>query len=242
MLAQSLQNQMVTAFVSEVATDLPKYGLDTPQLKVTFSSYASENTAETKAGEEPLETILFGMADVQNVYAKLDDEPFIVSVPRGVMDAIYTDPLKWQTLAIYNVKPEDITAMDVTKDGQATISVVQEKGTWKPAKGDIALNTANIQSMAATLATLRAAQWVGATAPEQGLAKPAATITFTTADKQTRTVTLGGASGDDWYAQATGFDGTFLIKKPDHDALTADVLPEAKPAATPTVSGTDGAK
>ena len=62
-MAAALQNQQVAAFVSDVATDLPKYGLDHPPLKVTFSAYASENTAETKAGEEPLETILFGKAD-----------------------------------------------------------------------------------------------------------------------------------------------------------------------------------
>ena len=37
-------------FVADVATELPKYGLDQPQLKVTLSSFASENTAETKAG------------------------------------------------------------------------------------------------------------------------------------------------------------------------------------------------
>jgi hypothetical protein len=178
----------------------------------------------------------------QNVYAKLDDEPFIVSVPRGVMDAIYTDPLKWQTLAIYNIKPDDIAAMDVTTDGQATLSMTQQKGTWKPAKGDIALNTANIQSIANTLATLRAVQWTGETAPEQGFAKPAVTIAFTTADKQVRTVKVGAASGDSWYAQATGFDGTFLISKADHDALTAEVLPEAKASATPAVSGTDAGK
>jgi hypothetical protein len=222
----ALQNQFVTTFVSDVATDLPKYGLDAPQVKVTFSSYASENTAETQAGEEPLETILFGVFNGDNVFAKLNDEPFIVSVPKSALDGIYTDPLKWQSLAIYQLKPEDIVAMDVTKDGQATISMVNDKGTWKPAKGDIPLNTSNIQAMATTLATLRAADWAGATAPEQGLDKPALTITFTTGDKKMNTVKVGAPSGDDyWNASAAGFDGTFHIGRSDHDALTADMLP-----------------
>jgi len=232
-MATGFQNQIVTTFVSDVATDLPKYWLDQPRLKVTFSSYASENTAETKAGEEPLETVLLGKVDGDNVYAKLDDEPFIVSVPKSILDGIYTDGLKWQDLAIYKLKADDIVGINVTKEGQATISLTKEKGQWKPAKGDIALNTVNIESMANTLATLRAVQWAGATKPEQGLDKPVVTITFTMADKKLNTVKVGGAAGDYWNADAAGLDGTFLISRGDHDALTADVLPVGKAGGAP---------
>jgi hypothetical protein len=234
-MANGLQNQLVTAFVSDVATDLPKYGLDQPQLKVTFSSYASENTAETKAGEERLEAILFGKVDGTNVYAKLDNEPFIVSAPMSLLDGIYTDPLKWQDLAIFKLKADDIVGLEVTKQGQATLSLVKEKGEWKPAKGDIALNTVNIQSMVNTLATLRAVQWAGAVRPDQGLDAPAMTITFTTADKKSNTVKVGTPAGNYWNASAAGYDGAFEINKPDHDTLVADVLPAAAPAATPAV-------
>jgi hypothetical protein len=232
-MANLLSNQIVSSFVSDVATDLPKYWLDQPRLKVTFSSYASENTAETKAGEEPLESILFGKTDSGSVYAKLDDEPFIVSVPQVVLDQIYTDPLKWQDLAIFKLNPDDITGLDVTSDGQATISLVKEKGQWKPAKGDIPVNTINIESLVNTVATLRSVQWAGAPAASQGLDKPAETITFTTADKHTNTVTLGAASGDYFCASASGLSGTFLISRPDHDALTAALLPMAAPVVSP---------
>jgi len=174
------------------------------------------------------------------VYAKLDDEPFIVSVPRSVLEGIYTDPLKWQTLAIYNAKADDIVGMDVTKEGQATLSLVQEKGLWKPAKGDIALDMGNVQSLANTLSALRAVEWVGAMKPEQGLDKPAVTVTFTMADKQVNTVKVGAPAGDYWNAGATGFDGTFLINRPDHDTLTAEILPVAGASGTPAVTGTDG--
>jgi len=241
-MATGLQNQMVT-FVSDVATDLARYGLDQPQVKVTFSSYASENTAETKAGEEPLESVLFGKVDGANVYAKLDDEPFIVTVPTSILDSIYTDPLKWQDLAIYTLKPADIVGLDVTKDGQVTMSLVKEKGQWKPAKGDIALNNANVEAMANALATLRATQWAGAARPEQALDKPAETIVFTTADKKTNTVKVGAQAGDYWYASSSGLDGVFQIGKTDHDALTASVLPAAKAAETPIIpTATPGAK
>ena len=235
--ASLLQNQQVAAFVSDVATDLPKYGLDQPQLKVTFSAFASENTAESKAGEEPLDTILFGKADGANVYAKLQDEPFIVSVPKVILDGIYSDSLKWQDLAIYKFTPDDIVGLDVTKDGQATLSLVKEKGQWKPAKGDIALNTGNVQSLASALATLRAVQWAGAAKPEHGLEKPAVSITFTTKDKKSNTVKIGSPAGDYWNAGATGWDGVFTLSRPDHDAFVADLLPTAKASASPSAAG-----
>src|SRR5438046_2645501 len=52
-LIDTLQNERVTRFVEDVASNLPKYGLDKPHTQLTFSSFASENTAETKAAEEP---------------------------------------------------------------------------------------------------------------------------------------------------------------------------------------------
>src|SRR4029453_12504968 len=66
----TLQNERVTKFVEDVASNLPKYGLDKPQLRLTFSSFASDNTAETKAGEQPFATVAFGNVDGENVYAR----------------------------------------------------------------------------------------------------------------------------------------------------------------------------
>ncbi len=45
-MIDALQNERVTKFVEDVASNLPKYGLDKPQLQLTFSSFASENTEE----------------------------------------------------------------------------------------------------------------------------------------------------------------------------------------------------
>ena len=87
-LIDTLQNERVTRFVEDVASNLPKYGLDKPQIELTFSSFASENTAETKAGEQPFAGIAFGRGDGDNVYARLTDEPFVVAVRRGLLDQI----------------------------------------------------------------------------------------------------------------------------------------------------------
>ena len=90
-LIDMMTNEQVTRFVEDVASNLSKYGLDKPQLQLTFSSFASENTAETKAGERPFATITFGKVDGDNVYARLGDEPFIVAVRRGALDKLSTE-------------------------------------------------------------------------------------------------------------------------------------------------------
>jgi sugar/nucleoside kinase (ribokinase family) len=58
-----IQAEQVTKFVEDVASDLPKYGLDKPPLQVTLSSFSSENTAETTAGEHPLAAPLINVVD-----------------------------------------------------------------------------------------------------------------------------------------------------------------------------------
>src|SRR5438045_2167057 len=103
-----LKVEQVTKFVEDVASDLPKYGLDKPQLQVTFSSFASENTPESTAGERPFATISFGKIDGDNVFARPGDEPFGVAVRRSLLDNIFVDPLQWQELAIFRFKADDV--------------------------------------------------------------------------------------------------------------------------------------
>ena len=238
-LLKDLQNQQVTAFESDVATDLPKFGLDQPAVKVTLSSYASENTPETKAGERPIVTVLFGKVDGDKVFAKLDEEPFVVSVPAGILEGIFTDPIQWQELMIYKMKAEEITALEVTREGQPPVSLEREKDKWKLARGDGNLNQINAQSLVNTLATLRAVRWKGAPKPEDGLEKPTVIVSFKTAGNVTGKITVG-ALGEDamWNATAEGHNGVFALSKPDEEAFVLPLLekpaapaPPAQPAA-----------
>src|SRR5207253_7010925 len=120
-LIDMFTNEQVSKFVEDVASNLPKYGLDKPQLQVIFSSFASENTAETKAGELPFATIAFGKDEGANVYARLTDEPFVVAVHRGLPDQISPDPLRWQELLIFKFKPEQIHRVSVTTDKEMSL-------------------------------------------------------------------------------------------------------------------------
>src|SRR5438309_4543527 len=160
-LIDTLQNEQVTKFAEEVASDLPKYGLDKPPLQITLSSFASENTAETNAGERPFATIAFGKVDGDNVYARLGDEPFIVTLKRAFLDHIFADPLQWQDLAIFRFKPEQVHRLNLVTGHEESITRgANNQWTW--VKGSGPINQANAQSPLNTLTALHAVPWVGA--------------------------------------------------------------------------------
>ena len=243
-MIDGLQNERVTKFVEDVASNLPKYGLDKPQLQVTFSSFASENTAETKAGELPFATIAFGKDESANVYARLTDEPFVVAVRRGLLDQISPDPLRWQELSIFKFKPEQIHRVSVTTDKEMSLERGQNN-QWHWLKGSGAINQTNLQSLLRTLSNLYAVRWLGATTPQQGFDKPQLVLSFTTSadNKTSHKVTVGAQNNDGTYsARVEGRDGTFTISGSDFNNLklpleTQDIAsppPIAAPSPTAT--------
>ncbi|MEP6603309.1 MAG: DUF4340 domain-containing protein [Spartobacteria bacterium] len=233
-LIDIITNEQVTRFVEDVASNLPKYGLDKPQVQVTFSSFASENTAESKAGERPFATIAFGKVEGNEVYARLGDEPFIVAVRRGSLDAIFSDPLQWQELSIFKFKPEQIHQLSVVTDNEQTlVRGANNQWTWAKGAGDV--NQINVQSLLNTLSILRAVRWVGPTTPQHGLDKPQLVLNFTTSpdDKAAHKLTIGAPAGDGmWFARADEREGTFIVNGPDFNALKLPLVQTA-PATNP---------
>jgi hypothetical protein len=238
-LIDAVQNERVTKFVEDIASNLPKYGLDKPHLQLTFSSFASENTAETKAGEEPFATLAFGKEDGDNVYARLTDEPFVVAVHRGLLDQIPADPLQWQELSIFKFKPDQIHRLSVTTDKELSLER-GENNQWQWLKGNGVIDGKNVQSLLATLSSLHAVRWLGATRPQDGFDKPQLVLTFTTSrdDKASHKLIIGAGTNDgNWFAHVDGREGTFVISNSDLNilrlALTAQ--PSPSPSPTPTV-------
>ena len=220
-MIEALQNERVTKFVEDVASNLPKYGLDKPQLQLTFSSFASENTAETKAGEQPFATIAFGKDEGDQVYARLTDEPFVVAVRRGLLDQISPDPVRWQDLSIFKYKPEQIHRVSVTTDKELSLERDQSN-QWHWLKGSGAINQANLQSILKTLSNLYAVRWLGTTTPQQGFDKPQLVIAFTTSpDNKAAHKLIVGAQNNDgtFFARADGRDATFTISGSDFNNL-----------------------
>lgn len=233
-LLETLRNEQVASFVEDVASDLAKYGLDKPPLQLTFSSFSSENTAETAAGEHSFATLSFGKIDGENVYARLGDEPFIVAIKRTLLDNILVDPLQWQDLTIFKFKPEQVHRFSVVTDKEA--SLVRGPNEWTWVKGNEPINQVNVQSLLNTLTALHAVRWTGATTPAHAFEKPQLTVTFTTApdDQATHKLVIGGpAGGGMWFARTDEHDGTFVISNPDFNALRLPLSgsPSAAPSA-----------
>ena len=233
-LLDLFKNEQVTKFVEDVASDLSKYGLDKPQLQITFSSFASENTAETTAGEHPFATVAFGKIEGDDLYARIGDEPFIVAVRRGLLEQIFTDPLQWQELAVFKFKPDDVHKLSILTDRESDL-IRDANKEWGWVKGTEPINQANLQSVLSTLAGLHAVRWVGATTPAHAFDKPQITITFTTSadDKNTHKLVLGGDAGNGmWFARTDEREGTFVISGPDSNAFRLPLVGMLTPAAS----------
>src|SRR5213596_3010596 len=221
----TLQNERVTRFVEDVASNLPKYGLDKPTIQLTFSSFASENTAETKAGEQPFAGIAFGKSEGDNVYARLTDEPFVVAVRRSLLDQISSDPLQWQELSIFKFKPEQIHRLTITTDKELSLERDQTN-QWQWLKGSGQINEANLQSLLKTLSALHAVRWLGPTTPQHGFEKPQLVLAFTTSldNKESHKLIIGAQNNDGtWCARADGNEGTFEISNSDLNTLKLQV-------------------
>jgi Domain of unknown function (DUF4340) len=230
----TVQNEKVTKFVEDVASNLAKYGLDKPHLQLTFSSFASENTAETKAGEQPFAGIAFGNADGENVYARLTDEPFVVSVRRSFVNQISADPSQWQELSIFKFKPDEIHRLSVTTDKELSLERDQSK-QWHWVKGTGDINQTNLQSLLNTLSGLHAVRWLGPTKSEHGFDKPQVVVAFTTSpdNKASHKVSIGAQNKDGTcFARVDGREGTFVISDADLNNLKLPLV--GQPAASPS--------
>ena len=237
-LLNTLENEQVTRFVEDVASDLPKYGLDQPQVQLTFSSFASENTAETQAGEQPFATIAFGKVEGEEVFARVGEEPFIVAVRRALLDQILADPLQWQEIAIFKFKPEEVHRLTAAAGGQEVTLTRGANNEWTRPEGAEPVNATNVQSLLNTLTKLRAVRWIGGATPPQAFDQVQVTLTFTTSpdDKTMHKLVVGGPAGDGmWYARVEGRNGVFILSNPDFNALRLPLVdaPPAPAAATP---------
>lgn len=245
-LLADLSSGKVQRFVADLASDLKGFGLDQPQVTVTISDFSSEGTPESNAGEREQARLIIGRVEADAAYAKLVDEPFIFAVPRKLVDDLWTDPIRWQSLRINDIKREDIVAIEITRIGQPPLGLVADgpKG-WKLAKGDGTLNQVAVKSLVNTIADLRAVRWLGPTNPAaHGLEKPNLTVAYTLADKSVTRLRIGSINPEQlWHATMENLTGTFLMPASDFDALNASLLDVPKPekSSAPAPSGSSPA-
>jgi hypothetical protein len=227
-LIQGINNGEVSDFVSDTATDLTKYGLDQPKLKITLSSYSSENTAEANAGETVLATLAFGNSENGVIYARLEEEPYIFSISNQVFSTLPTTEFSFQTLDILDLKRDQLVSLRLERGGTESIDLLrgtQRKWVLKGHEND--QNDGQIQLLLTTLTGLRAAAWVGNPKPEYGLDQPLLLIKVSyQSSEQSREVDLkfGTANSENQhYGMSSEREGVFLVDDEQFKQLNASL-------------------
>ena len=228
-LIQMLNEGDIQKFVSDTATDLTKYGLDRPFLKIVFSSYSSENTAEANAGETVLTTLAFGNSDGGFTYARVEQEPYIFSITDKFINDLPTSELNFRTLDILELRRGELESVHIDKPGQDPIDLVRgDKGQWV-IKGKVTQqNEAEIQTFLNTLASLRATAWMESSKWEQSVDRPSLIVQIRYQSGETdRELELkfGGTNPENkHYGTSTEQTGTFLLDNEQFGRLNASLV------------------
>jgi hypothetical protein len=223
-LINALNSSDVSRFVSDSASDLTNYGLDTPALEFAFSSYSSENTAEESAGETRIATLAVGRQEDENYYARVEEEPYIVALPKRMVDELPTNDFNFRSHEILNLPRSDLASVEITKNGSTAILTRNPKGQWVVQGQDASQNDLAIQTFLNTLSGLQSSVWVS----EKSLAAepPVESIVIHRKSDQKEIVLQIGekaAQGDE-YATISTLPGTFLIRALDFQNLQDSLM------------------
>jgi hypothetical protein len=227
-LIQELNDGEVSEFVSDTATDLTKYGLDQPRLKISFSSYSTENTAEANAGETVLATLAFGNSENGATYARLEEEPYIFSIADQLVAALPTTEFSFRTLQVLDLRRDQLVSLVIERRGEEPTDLVRDmKGRWILKGRENHQNDGQIQLFLNTLTGLRATAWIGNPKPEYSLDQPSLVIKISFQSReQDREVDVkfGTANaGNQHYGLSTEEAGVFLVDDPQFKQLNASL-------------------
>jgi hypothetical protein len=225
-LIQELNDSEVTEFVSDTATDLAKYGLDQPKLSITFSSFASENTAESNAGEVVLSTLEFGKSENGVTYGRVREEPYIFSIADQVFDSLPKTKFNFRSLDVVNLKREDLVSVHVEKAGEQPLDLVRgPKGIWE--LNDLAerQNDSQIQVFLTALTGLRAAFWSGEPSHDTDFNQPVLAIKIVYKDgdqnRETEIKFAKAPAGNQHPGICSDQEGVFFLDDEQFGQLTA---------------------
>jgi hypothetical protein len=227
-LIQEMNDDEVIEFVSDTATDLAKYGLEQPKLKITFSSYASENTAESNAGEVILSTLEFGNSENGVTYARLQEEPYIFSIADQIFSDLPKTKFSFRSLDILNLKRDELMSVNVERAGEEPLDLVRDaKSKWVLKGHENRQNDGQIQLFLTALTGLRAAAWAGDPSPEYGFDQPSVELKISyQSGEQIREagITFGKAnSGNQHFGMCTEEEGVFLVDDEQFNQMKASL-------------------
>jgi hypothetical protein len=214
--------------VADTAAEPAKYGLDKPLVKVRLASFSSENTPESKAGERPVATLLFGTVEGDSGYAKLEDEPFVIASPKSLLESVPVTRAQLQPLRVWDFKADAVTALELTRDG-STVKLEKKDNQWKPASGEGTVNPDSVNAVLSVLGSVQTTKWMSKEeVSKDALEKPSTTVKVTLKDGDkslTLSLTVGQALGSEgFFSKVEDKEGVFLLSNPDNTSLGIKLL------------------
>ena len=94
-LADAVSTAKVSAYDTVADGKFAAFGLERPQCKVSFIAVLSENTPETRAGEQLIASVTIGKSENGRLFIQLGETPEVLSVPEAILNAIPLDPAGW---------------------------------------------------------------------------------------------------------------------------------------------------
>jgi uncharacterized protein DUF4340 len=221
-LIAALNRTDVQEFVSDTATDLNRYGLDAPALRIGFSSYASDNTAESGAGEEPIATLAVGKLDKDAYFARIEEEPYVFSVSKQTVDSLPTHDFNFWPLDVLSLERSDLRSIEIDNDAGKVELVRDDRGKWFVREKGESQDEVALQTFLNAVSHIRALAWVGPSQPAYGLDHPTEMIQIRT--KSDHFDLQIGSANDRGDRYAMFSNRVFLIGANDYQQLSARLV------------------
>jgi hypothetical protein len=157
--SQAIQNFLtrlealeVFHFIADTSMDSARYGLQPSQMKVELILSTQQK------GEKNL-TLEFGKAENQVTFAKLEQEPFVVSVLSKHLNFLGVKPWDWKSLILTQNDPQKITHLEI-KQGDQNLFLQRDQKDWTSSTGK-AVDSVGVEAVVGLLSHLQAKQWLG---------------------------------------------------------------------------------
>ncbi|MGE0479081.1 MAG: DUF4340 domain-containing protein [Phycisphaerae bacterium] len=229
-------------FIEDAPASLASYGLDAPFLKFTVTTETQRplppaTMQSTQPAEPQFETVtntagfvVGGFADMksENRFAKLLDQPFVVSVPKARIDDLIPKPLELRDKRITRVRAGDAQKLELAA-GDMQAVVEKKNGVWTGA-GDLEqLELEAVQGLVQAFDDVQAIEFVDQ--PEEpgryGFDPPRVSLTVT-ASGQVQPVTLevgtNTPSGRNAYSRVVGRPEVYVISAAQAERLVVTPL------------------
>jgi hypothetical protein len=223
-LITTLNGTDVREFISDTATDLGRYGLEPPALRIAFSSYASDNTAESSAGEEPIATLAIGKLDNNAYYGRIEEEPYVFSIDQQTVESLPTHDFSFRSLDVLKLQRSDLVSLKIEDSHGLTEITREDSQKWFVKTKTGSQDEAALQMLLNSVAQIRAVAWAGPVQPSYGLDHPVESIQIQTKTSQ---ISLQIGSPDDKgnrYATISNRTGVFLLGPNDYQQLSAQLV------------------